>query len=76
MDPDRKVRNGASACNAIAHVAPHQQPALRVHVIAERQLCEVAAVERDQMPAQEAAEHNAAVALVGRQVVGLALRDS
>ena len=60
--------------DAIAHGTPHQQPAVGGYVIAERQLRQVAAVERDNEAPQEAAEDDAARTLVGRQVVGLALR--
>ena len=58
---------------AIAHVAPHQQPALRVHVVAEGQLSQIAAVDRKQDAAQKAAELDAAVALIGGKTVALAL---
>ena len=40
---------GEERCNcrdAFAYVAPHQQPALRVDVVAERQLSQIAAVDR------------------------------
>ena len=60
--------------HASTHAAPHEQAALRVHVVAERQLGEVAAIERDDHTAQETPEDDAAVALVGREAVGLALR--
>src|SRR5262249_38943835 len=58
----------------IAHVATHKQPALRVDVVAKRQLREITAVKRDENAAQESAEKDAAVSLIGRQVVSLALR--
>mgnify|MGYP003693694633 CR=1 FL=1 len=60
--------------HAIADVAPHQQPALRRDVVAERQLRQVAAIERDQQTPEESAEDDPAGALVRRQAVGLALR--
>ena len=60
--------------HAIAHVATHQQPALLVDVVTKRQLREVTAFERDENAAQESAEEDAAVALIGRQIVRLALR--
>ena len=59
--------------HAIAHVAPHQQPAVRRHVVAEGQLCQVAAIECQQDPAQKSAHHNSASALVRGKVVRLAL---
>ena len=61
---------------AIAHIAPHQQPAIAVHIIAERQLGQVAAVEGDNDAAQEAAQHDAARALVGGKVVALRPADN
>ena len=60
--------------DAVAHVPAHQQAAVARHVVAERQLAEIAAIERDQQPAREAAEDDPAGALVGRQAVGLPLR--
>jgi hypothetical protein len=42
------VRKGASAGHAVAHVAAHQDAALVVHVVAEGQLGDVAAIERDE----------------------------
>ena len=69
-------QEGRQRGHALAHVAAHQQAALGVHVVAEGQLGQVAAVECQQNPAQEAAQRDAAVALVGGEVVGLALRDS
>ena len=51
---------------SISHVASHQQLAILIHVIAERQLREIAAVERDNDAAQKTAEYDTAVALVRR----------
>ena len=65
---------GRERRDPLADVAPHQQPALRRHIVAERQLGEIAAVERDDQPSEIAAEHDAAVAFVRRQAVALALR--
>ncbi len=50
--------------DAVADVAPHQQPAVGADVVAERQLGEIAAIERDEQPAEESAEDDAARALV------------
>ena len=60
--------------DALADVAAHQQPAARGDVVAEGQLAQVAAVERDDQPAEEPAELDAARALVGREAVGFTLR--
>ena len=60
--------------HAIPDIAPHQQPALCGHVVAERQLREIAAVERDNHAPQNAAQHDPAIAFVRREAVGLALR--
>ncbi len=59
---------------AIAEVAAHQQPALRRDVIAEGELGEVAAVERDEEPPEKPAEHDPAGALVGCEAVAFTLR--
>ena len=59
--------------NAFAHIAPHHQPALHRHIVAERQLRDVAAIDGDEQAAEESAEHDAAAAFVRRQAVGLAL---
>ena len=69
-------KKGRQRRYAIAHVAPHQQTALGVHIVAERQLAEIAAIEGDEDAAQEAAQHDAASALVGREAVRLALAGS
>ena len=68
------VKKPRQRVDAIADVAPHQQPAVGRDVVAERQLGDIAAIESDQQTPEEAAEHDAAGALVRRQVVGLALR--
>ena len=68
------MRKGASVCDAVADVAAHQQPAVGSDVVAERQLGDVASVEGDQQLAEEAADRDAAVALVRREAVGVALR--
>jgi hypothetical protein len=47
---------------------------LLVHVIAERQLREIALVESDDHAAQKAADDKSAVALIRREIVALALR--
>ena len=65
---------GRERGDAVAHVAAHQQAAVGVDVVAEGQLAEVVAVEREADAAQEAAERDAAGALVGGEAVGLALR--
>jgi hypothetical protein len=52
----------------------HQQLAIVLYVITERQLGEISAVERDHDPAQKTSEHDTAVALIRRQAVGLSLR--
>ena len=59
---------------AIADGPAHQQPARRRDVVAERQLREIAAVERDEEPPEEAAEHDAALAFIRREGVRVALR--
>ena len=50
--------------HTIAHIAPHQQPALRSHIVTEGQLGQIAAVECEQNAPQKAAQHNAARALI------------
>ena len=60
--------------DALADVASHQQPALRRDVVAERQPGEIAAVEGDEQPPEQAAERDAARALVRGDAVGVALR--
>ncbi len=60
--------------DALAHVPPHQQPAVGAHVVAERQLRQIAAIERDEQAPQEPAEHDPAGALVRRDAVRVALR--
>ena len=62
--------------DAIADVAAHEQAALGVHVVAEGQLGEIAAVEGEQKAAQEAANYDAAGAFIGGEVVGSGLRGS
>ena len=62
--------------DALQDVAPHQQPAVRRDVVAEGQLGEVAAVERDQETPEEAAERDPAVAFVRGDAVSFPLRDS
>ena len=69
-------QEGRQRLHAIADVAAHQQQAVLVDVVAEGKLGEVAAIEGNQHAAQEAAHANAAVALIGGEAVGLALRDS
>src|SRR6185436_17743321 len=69
VDEERRERLGAGA-----DVAPHQQAALGGDVVTERQLGQIAAVEGDDQAPEEAAELDAAAALVGRQGGGLALR--
>ena len=71
---DRKVRNGASAATRSRTLRRISRRLSAVDVIAERELREVPAVDRDEEAAQEAAEDDAAVALVGRQAIRLALR--
>jgi hypothetical protein len=60
--------------HSIADVPPHQQPAVLSYVVAERQLREVAPIERDEQSAEESTEDDAAGAFVGRHAVGVALR--
>ena len=60
--------------HAIAQIAPHQQPAVRADIVAERQLGQIAAVIGDQRTAQQPAEPDAAVAFVRVQIVAVALR--
>ena len=62
--------------DALANVAAHQQAAVAVHVVAEGQLRQVAAVERDHDAAQKTAQHDAAGAFVGRQAVALRPADN
>ena len=70
------VRKSRQRADPIANRSAHQQPALRVDVVAERQLRDIAAIERNEQPAEEPAESDAAVAFVRGQVVLLTLRDS
>src|SRR6185437_745582 len=58
----------------IAHVAPNQQSAIAVYIIAEWQLADVAAIEGEQDAAQKTAKLNSAGAFVGGEAVGLTLR--
>ena len=58
----------------LAHCAPHQQTALSVHIVAERQLGQVAAVKGNQSAAHESAQLNAATALIVGSVVVVPLR--
>ena len=57
----------------VPHFAPHQEAAVRVDIVAEGQLAQVAAIERDQDAAQETAQLDAAVALVRGANIGVAL---
>src|ERR1700723_4767504 len=57
--------------DAIANIAVDKQAALRVDVVAEGDLGDVAAVERNQRAAQKAAQFDAARALVRGAVVVL-----
>jgi hypothetical protein len=52
---------GRQGRDAIAHIAAHEQTALRIYIVAEGQLGDIAAVECKQEAAQKAANHDAAV---------------
>ena len=65
---------GRQRGDAIPDVAAHQQTALRADIVAEGQRRDVAAVEGDERAAQEAAQDDAAGALVRREVVRFPLR--
>ena len=69
-----KVRNGASASTRSRMLRRISSRLSAVTSSLNGSLVEIAAIERDEQPAEEAAEHDAAGALVRRQVVGLALR--
>ena len=58
----------------MAHVAPHQEVAVLIHVVAEWQLRNIATVERKNKATQKTADNDATVTFVRREVVGLALR--
>ena len=59
--------------HAFPNVAPHQEPTLRIDVITERQLPQIAAVDRQNDAPQKPAQHDAASALIGSEIVVLAL---
>ena len=65
---------GRELLHAFAQLATHQQAALGSHIVAERQLRQIAAIERNQHTAQPPTQPNAAVSLVGGEIIGIALR--
>ena len=65
---------GRELLHPVVQPAAHEQAAVRIHVVAERQLRQIAAIERNQRTAQPAAEPDASRALIGGQIVGIALR--
>ena len=61
----------APAPNAVANVAPHQQPAILIHIVAERQLGQIVAVECDQHAPQKSADPNSPAAFIRREIIAL-----
>src|SRR6266567_6384204 len=60
--------------HAILYVTAHQQQALRVNVVAERQLGQIISIEGDQNPAEKASEQYAPISFIGGHAVRLTLR--
>ncbi len=66
-------KEGRQGGYPIAHVAPHQQPALRIDIVAERQFSQIAAIKRQHYTAQQAAHYDTAVPLIRSEIIALAL---
>jgi hypothetical protein len=64
---------GGEGGYALADVAAHEEAAVRGDVVAEGELADVAAIEGEEDAAEEASEADASCALVGGEIVALAL---